>query len=201
MSSPDGKTYGGVRGRVYTGPHAPESFIIPARDSKGESVRIWSHIQPGYDRAIAAIVNAHRFPFKTPGDVFRLAVHWALKHLEELEPVISVTGQVEAMLDVLRTEEAAIEFNEFLMRATAIINRHVREGAGNEARRIVADLRQKIQQMPPGYWRRKYLETVQEQFGHLIDGSKGAASLGRFGKDDEAEAEARAARLIDGGPH
>lgn len=178
--------YGGTRGKTYEGPHRPEDFIIPARDSKGESVRIWSHIQPGHDRAIATLVNSRRFPFRTPGDVFRLAVHWALLHLEELEPVISVTGQVDAMLDVLRAEEAAIEFNDFLLRAQSVIGRHIRENAPAEARRIVMDLRRKILAMPDGYWKRRYLSTVEEQFGHLIDGSKGATSLATF--EDHGEA-------------
>lgn len=187
MAITDDKTFGGSRGRTYQGPHAPESFIIPSRDSKGESVRIWTHIQPGFDRAIALAVNSRKFPFKTPGDVYRLAVYWCLKHLEELEPTLSVTGQVEAMLEVLRSEEAAVEFNEFLMRADAIIKRHMREGAHTEARRIVADLRQKVLAMPKGYWRTKYLDTLQEQFGHLIDGSKGAASLLSFDPDSDQD--------------
>jgi hypothetical protein len=81
------------------------------------------------------------------------------------------------MLDILRSEEMAVEFNEFLQRASNMINRHQREGAVNEARRLVSELRVKIQKMPEGYWKRKYLDTVQEQFGHLIDGRAGAPSL------------------------
>ena len=173
------------RGRTYVGPHAPGDFIIPARDHQGQSVRIWTHIQPQHERGLYAVLNSKAFPFKSAADVVRLGIHLVLKHLEELEPVLSVTGKVEAMLDILRTEQAAADFNSFLNTAAAVINRHLTDGAQGEARRLISDLRRRIMEMPRGYWKRKYLAAVQQQWGYLLDGSRDAIDLSAFADDDE----------------
>lgn len=163
----------------------PADFIIPARDTKGESVRMWNRIQPGHDRAISIIVNSKKFPFKTPGDIVRWCLHTGLKTLEKMEPDIpSVTQQVEIMLSVLRDEEFHQEFQQFLSHATHVVNRHVAEGADGEARRLVARLKSDIEKMPDGHWKTRYTKTVQTQFGHILANKSARVSLVPAGDED-----------------
>lgn len=160
--------------------HAPEDFIVPSKDHKGDSVRVWNRIQPGHDRAVAVIVGSKRFPFKTAGDCVRWCIHRGLKSLEQMEPVPSVTQQVEAMMGALRDEEFHQDFQTFIQHAQAVINRHVTEGAHGEARRLIAQLKADVLRMPKGYWRDKYLAAIQEQFRHILDKKDARVGLGRF---------------------
>lgn len=165
--------------------HDPADFIVPARDARGESVRMWNRIQPGHDRAISVIVNSKKFPFKTPGDVVRYCLHKQLAILEKMEGLPSVTQQVEAMLGVLRDEEFHQEFQAFLSHATTVVNRHVGEGADGEARRVVARLKHEIEKMPDGHWKGKYGKMLQTQFGHLLADKKSRVGLVPTDEDDD----------------
>lgn len=148
--------------------HDPADFIVPAKDTKGESVRVWCRVQPAHDRAVSTIFYSRKFPFKTPSDILRWCIHTGLKRLEVMEDVPSVTQQVEAMMVILRDEEFHQEFQGFLQHAQAVINRHIADGAHGEARRVVAMLRTKVAGMPDGYWKKKYQRTIETQFSHLL---------------------------------
>lgn len=152
-------------------------FIIPARDSKGESMRVWVRIQPGHDRALSVILNSKKFPFKTTGDILRWCVHRGLAKLEKMEGLPSVTQQVEAMLGVLRDEEFQLEFQAVLALTNNVIQRHVAEGSLGEARRVIAKLKSDIDKMPEGYWRTKYQTAIRTQFGHLLNDEKARVGL------------------------
>jgi hypothetical protein len=155
----------------------PADFIIPARDNKGESVRVWNRIQPGHERALSTILQSKKFPFKTQGDVMRWCLHVGLKRLEKMEAIPSVTQQVDAMMTMLRDEEFQLEFQAFIQFSTHIINRHMSEGSHGEARRLVAQLKSRIEGMPDGYWRTKYLKAVDTSFGHLLNAKSAKVHL------------------------
>lgn len=167
--------------------YKPEDFMIPAKDGQGQSVRFAVALQPAHDRQIAIILNSRVFPFKTPGDVARWCIHRGLTQLKVMEPVPSVLQQVEAMMQVLRDEEFHQQFQDFLLHAQRVIQRHVREGAHGEARRLTAALRAKVQQMPDGFWKKRYLKAIKEQFEHLLadKGSRVGIGTGSFEDDDD----------------
>jgi hypothetical protein len=166
--------------------YAPEDFIIPSKDHKGDSVRVWNRIQPGHDRAVAVIVGSKRFPFKTPGDCVRWCIHRGLKTLEQMEPVPSVTQQLDAMMGALRDEEFHQEFQTFIQHAQSVIQRHVTEGSHGEARRLIATLKAEVLKMPKGYWREKYLTAIQSQFKHILDEKRARVHLLRAVDEDES---------------
>lgn len=163
----------------------PAEFIIPAKDAKGESIRMWNRIQPGHDRAISAIFNSRKFPFKTPGDVVRWCLHTGLKRLEVMEGLPSVTQQVEAMFEILRDEEFRQEFTAFLTHATKVINQHVTDGSRGEARRLIAALQTKVQGMPDGHWKKRYSKEIGLRFGHLLEEKTAQVHIGTFGQDED----------------
>jgi hypothetical protein len=166
--------------------YRPEDFIVPGKDSKGESTRVWVRIQPGYERAMKSLVASRKFPFKEVNDIIRLGIHRTIKMLEQMEDVPNYTTPLEAANELLAQEEYFREFGAFMQTADNVISRHMAEGAQGEARRVVAELKATLEKMPVGYWRKKFLKALDDKFGHLIaGGSKTAVAFGTFGEEDD----------------
>lgn len=173
----------------------PADFLIPAKDAKGESTRIYCRVQPAHDRQVDALFYSRRWPFKTPSDIIRWCIHTGLKRLEAMEDVPSVTQQVEAMNVLLRDQEFNLEFQHFLQQSHTLVQRHITEGAHAEARRLVSELRRRIDAMPDGHWKRKYQATLKANFAHLLSAKKAPTpALGAFNDhtdDDELDDDLR----------
>jgi len=166
----------------------PEDLIIPARDSKGQSERIWFKVSPDLERVLSVIHSSKKFPFKTIGDQVRCYVHHGAKWAEKHAGVETVMQRSEMMIAILKTEDEQQRFQDVFDSARKVVNTFVSSGDNAEARRVVSDLKTLAQKMPPGYWRTKYLKAITDTFGHLLDGKQHAVSLRHFAKagpDDE----------------
>ena len=145
----------------------PADFIIVAQDAKGHSERVGFRISPADDRALDTILASKKFPFRTKGDIMRWGVHVAIRRLERMEDVPSVTQQVDATMLILRDEMFNHEFMATFEALGRVIQQHLAGGANGEARRLVTLVKDKIQKMPDGHWRDKYLSTLEERYGHI----------------------------------
>ena len=85
-------------------------FRVHASDKKGHSARRWFRLQPGHDQMLSEIVASRKFPYRDAGDIVRHAVKRHLDWLETLEPIPSVTKQVDIILDLMRQEEFQRDF-------------------------------------------------------------------------------------------
>ncbi len=164
----------------------PEDFIIAARDGKGEGAKIWARCQVGHERQIGITVASRKFPFRTPGDLIRWCVHVGLKELLSLEPGIkSVMQQVDAINIMIADEEYNLDFQATIHSMQSVIQRHLAQGADAEARRVVTQFRAMIQEMPDGYWKKKYLTEINASYGHLLTGKKARVQMSKFDEDEE----------------
>jgi hypothetical protein len=56
----------------------------------------------------------------------------------------------------------------------AVIGTYVQANAQGEARRVLADVRGRINRIGNAYWRDRYLKELDTRFGHLMQGVAGA---------------------------
>lgn len=176
---------------------AEKDYRISATDGKGRTERVWVRLPPYLVRLVQTIVAKGPYPWETQSDALRFAIYWGLRLLKHNPPVTqTVFAQVQAMNDLMTREQDHIAFRAVFDRARDVLNEYQREGAIDEARRVLAELDGRISAMPPGYWRSKYAETLRAQFGPMMRGTpmalhtkdeKLAAAAGKFVKDESDE--------------
>ncbi len=77
-------------------------------------------------------------------------------------------------MGILRDEQHNHAFLTVFQTAAVTIGMHVQAQAVGEAQRVVTVLRTHIEKIEDGYWRQRYLRELDEKFGYLLKGTKGA---------------------------
>lgn len=151
---------------------AEKDYRISATDAKGRTERVWVRLPPYLVRLVQTIVSKGPYPWDTPSDAYRFAIYWGLRLLKHNPPQTqTVFAQVQAMNDILTREADNVAFRAVFDRARDVLNEYQREGALDEARRVLGELDGRINAMPLGYWRTKYGEALRQQFGPLMRGT------------------------------
>lgn len=147
-------------------------FRVPASDSKGHNVRQWFRCQPGHDRQVELVLRTKKFPYRTKGDILRHALVRHLRWIEEQAPVPSVMKEVDSILEIMRDEEFAQDFEVTFEKLGERINSHMARGAHGEARRLLLLVNRHISAMPEGYWRDRYEQEIKARYGYILDAPK-----------------------------
>lgn len=161
-----------------------EDFVLPAQDTKGHSERIFYRVQPGMMRDLKHILNGKKFPFRTLGDIGRLGTKLVVDMLKTMEPIPSVSQQVDTIIRIVRDEQFHLEFVSTFEQVGQALNRYIGAGEEGQARRVLVMIRDEIKKMPKGYWRTKYWKALNEKYGHLMKNA--GTGLGE-GQEDEEE--------------
>ena len=162
-----------------------QGFRVASQDQHGHSERIWFRAQPGHVRQLRSVVALRIWPYRDAGDLLRHALDRHLKWLESLAPIPSVTKQVDAILEILREEEFNTDFRTVFDKLQQQIAVYVSMGSDGEAREMVNRVRQYIDDMPNGNWRRRYIEEIDSRFGHLKTNARPVGlSLSSMQQDD-----------------
>jgi len=162
----------------------PAEFRVAASDTKGHSERCQFRAQPGHVNQVTAILASRLFPFRTKGDLYRFALKRALRYLGDLEPIPSVTKEVDAILEIMRTEEFRKDLANVIERLATNVSDLIGRNAEPEARRLILKIKRHISMMPDGFWRDRYVTEINDRFGYLLDKVE-RASLLRLAADDE----------------
>lgn len=149
-------------------------FRIPASDMQGHSARHYFRTIPQMTRVVAMLVDSKKFPYRTKGDLLRHALHRHVKWLEKQDKVKSVSGQVNAIVELMRDEEMNSDFMLVFDKLAQRISVHLASGSLGEATRLLRVVQDHIKQMPDGYWRDRYNTQFKSKFGHLIKRNKKA---------------------------
>ena len=157
----------------------PLEFIVPANDNNGHSSRFWFRASPQMDRQVSQYVEGRQFPYRTKGDLLRHALWRHLHWLNDLGGISSVNTQVDLIIDLMRDEELSSDFLTVFEKLSRQINNKIGSGAKGEAIRMILMVKEHIKGMPDGYWRDRYVQELERNFGHLVAGSE-KASLGRI---------------------
>jgi hypothetical protein len=157
--------------------YSADDFVIPASDDKGHSARLTIRYPTTLEREVDTIIASRLFPFSDKSDLGRWCVYEGLKALTSLERVPnSVMAQAEAAARIGRTVLFHAEYEktfDVLDQAFGVLRG---KGAIGEIRRMYAEVKHEIGQMPDGYWRNQYLGQLQSRFGHLVGDTPPARS-------------------------
>lgn len=161
----------------------PAEFRVAGTDGKGHFKRVWLNVLPLEFQQMLYVLSAKRFPYRGVGDLIRHAVYRHLRWLEGLEPVKSVTGQADLLLEMLQEEELQLDFGRTFEKLGGVISRHLTMGAQGQARKVLATAVAVIEGMPHGYWRDTYAKEIKNRYGHLLDSGQKVGLIGR--KEDK----------------
>lgn len=151
------------------GDYNPADFVIPASDHQGHSERMYCRVQPQIERAVGLMVKAHKFPFRTEGDLMRWAIVRGLKVLNHMEPMPGFLGAVDAITEILRQEIYLQELTSMFGKMEQVINAHIAAGANGEARKMLTQILSRIRQIEEPYWKKKCEGDIMKRFGHLLE--------------------------------
>jgi len=149
----------------------PAEFIIPASDPKGHSARHWFRCIPAMARQTEQIIQTKKFPYRTKGDLLRHALHRHVSWLSSIEPMVTISGQVDAILEIMRDEEMNNDFALVFDKMKERIAQHLAIGSRREAARLVLTIQNCIKEMPEGYWKDRYKNKIKRKYGDLLKGT------------------------------
>lgn len=157
-------------------------YVIPASDTQGHSARHYCRTIPQMARQVEQIVASRTFPYRTKGDLIRHAIHRHVRWLLGQKPVVTVSGQVDTILEIMRDEEMNADFVMVFDKLGQRISTYLSSGANGEAVRLVRMIQENIKAMPEGFWRDRYEKQIRERYGHLLK-NQAKASLGEVERD------------------
>ena len=147
-----------------------DNYRISASDNQGHSARHWFRTIPQMARQVEQVVAGKKFPYRTKGDLLRHALHRHIQWLVSQGAITSVTGQVDAILEIMRDEEMNSDFIMVFDKMNERINGHLGAGATGEAVRLIRLVQDYVKVMPEGHWRERYTREIEMKFGHLVSG-------------------------------
>lgn len=151
-------------------------YLIPGQDGKGHAQRIYCRVMPAHYRALSALERSKAFGFRTMGDVMRWCVDFGIRELnrrQHVPQVSSAIAQADLIREVLAEETYYLDFPQVFETLQAVVNKQQASGAGKEqAIRLVAMVRHRIEQMGEQYWREKYHTELMRLYGHLLEGGE-----------------------------
>jgi len=168
-----------------------DEFIIPAHDEKEQSIPYSFRAGKRYASVISELVWSRRFPYKTPGDVYRHALDRHLKWLESIEPgpMRDSLAQIDIINEGIKKAEAAVAFGDSITRLEQTVTKLVSSKLRGMAVQLVYQIRKQARQIDHPLLRDLFLEQIQTRFGHLFSGeamSLSATSDAAVSDDEEA---------------
>lgn len=177
---------------VYDGDEQinPDSFLVPATDNNGHSVRQWFQCQPGLAKLVRDVVSGRNYPYKSNSDLLRHALLRHIKWLNSIQPVGSILAQVELINETCKTEMFNAEYDKLFTTISETVSTLLARDAEGQAVKTVLDAKRYMMEMSDGYWRGRYLKTLEDKFGHIIKNAKiqkGGLGFGKKAIETEEE--------------
>lgn len=155
----------------------PADFIVAPADTRGVSYRLTFRVAPDMEKAIDQIIASNRFPFTTRGDFLRWASREGIREIDKMEPVTSVSKRIDMLSSILNEESAHADFMHIFDHLEQTVNRYLADQIPDQAIRVIALAKHQFGEMPEGYWRDRYLTTLEKRFGYLLAGKVGGVGL------------------------
>jgi hypothetical protein len=159
-----------------------DSFVVPARDEKGQQVPVHFHMPPYMERQVQIIVRSMRFPYSRPADFIRHAVNRHIQWTVGIRQSIPkhMVPALEAILEVCRDNELRMAVENALERIEMQVQAHIQEGESAEAYRLLALVRGKLDGIQDSTRIRKFKRELDAKYGHLDRAMEG--KLGPSGR-------------------
>lgn len=147
-----------------------DEFIVPGRDDKGGQATITVNIPPALDRQLEILISSHRFPYATKRDLVRHAV---LRHVGWL---VSIRAHLprhflafaESSIEICRDDEMSLKMETVFTMLEQRIAEHLENGDHSEATRLASTVNQKLRELNPSSWVRRFAERFFRRFGSYL---------------------------------
>ncbi len=159
-------------------PTAEREYLIPAKDAQGHSVPIHFRVPAQFLRMAQLVVGAQKYPFRTVSDLARFALVRVSRQLTVHAGIQTIMAQTDAIVEMLRDEDAHQTFVESFAKLQQIVERYLNQQEVSEARRLVGAVRNRINHMPRGDWHTRYEQELMKRFSRLMDGEVGGTGNG-----------------------
>ncbi len=155
----------------------PSSYVLPAADVHGISIRKQFRCQPTMSNEIGKIIQSKRFPWQQEGDFMRWAVWEGIKRVERMEDIPdSMYSVALSMMETCQMQLMLITFSRSLEAVAKSIGTLQEMGMEGEALKHLSELRDNAARVVEPQWREKYMKEFDRRFGHLYEKAKRRAS-------------------------
>lgn len=168
--------------------YKPSEWNIAASDDRGHNVKMVFNVQPFIAKQCEIFLQSKCFPYDSLSALLRHAVYEHCKKLGSLEgEVKTVMGQAKAINTLLDEEQQYAEFSATFAKLSTMVSKHLGTKDRHQAVKIVTDIRRYIDVMPDGFWKRKYLKELDDNYSGLIDEviHDSKTSMTDFGEEEE----------------
>jgi len=144
---------------------------IPPKDHRGHKESIQFNMPPQLFEAAVRVVKSGLFPAEDPSSFGRTAWKLLLDLCFKIRPELedSTYRQALAIIDILREEEMAEEFNLVFTRMRTMVDQWLNRGDMDQARRVLMRIMGSVRQMPMGYHKNRYLTEMEKQYAKELE--------------------------------
>lgn len=147
----------------------PDSFIIPASDTKGHSQAMHFRCMPEMAGMVDSIVAQRKFAYRTSSELLRHALDRHLRYLDTIGEIPqSIYARVEALKQILQEESRQAAFETAISECRNTISKYLMNGDHEHAKRVVLNIAETVEAMPEGYWKDRFQKTLTEDFPTLF---------------------------------
>jgi hypothetical protein len=101
--------------------------------------------------------------------LLRFALREGLRKLEAMESIVSVTQRIDLVNTLMAEENAHHEFMQIFTHLDDTLAKYMGDQAIDQAIRLLAVTKHHFEQMPDGYWRDKYLQTMKDRYAKVLE--------------------------------
>jgi hypothetical protein len=153
--------------------YSPRDYVIPANDHQGHSVRKQFRCSPSMSNEIAKIIQSHKWPWSTEGDMMRWATWEAVKKCERMEEIQnSMYAVANNIIEVSRETLMIVTFKASLDAVEKSVQELMGLGMEEEALRHLSELKDQAAKVSEPMWRKKYADEFERRFGRYWKDAK-----------------------------
>lgn len=142
-------------------------WMVPSQDAHGHSAKVISRIPPSYKHQMNLILQKGKFPWDTESDLVRVAIHRLLNDVAKVMEDPDVTSQqsiLNSLVEVASQQMQYLHFRETLERCIITVQGQIAEGALPQARKLVATVKELIDDFEDPDWKLKYRTELLDRF-------------------------------------
>jgi hypothetical protein len=151
------------------------NYHVPASDAKGHNEQVYFRAPTDLVGDMMKTLTVRETPWTEKSEFLRWALVYALEHVRDLHPVAGITKQTQAILDILKEDEKARQYERYFGMMEESINRHLKADRLHVARTLAQQCYDKLKGtaedengVKDDHWSQIWLDEFLEHFGALV---------------------------------
>lgn len=147
-------------------------WMVPSQDAHGHSAKVISRIPPSYKHQMNLILQRRKFPWDTESDMVRVAIHRLLNDVSKVmedKEVMSQQAILNSLVEVASQQMQYLHFRETLERCIITVQGQITEGAIPQAKKLIAAVKEHIEEFEDPDWKEKYRTELVERFKKALE--------------------------------